>query len=96
MMKEFYKARKEGDENILCGNGGERLGLVVNLACLIAVRVDIVTILIITNTIHFNCGIKIPQGIYCNFQPWITNYLTNINYHSSWEVSDFCQWGKSY
>ena len=41
------------------------MGLEVNMACLktAAARVDRVTILIIINTIHFNCGIKIVQYI---------------------------------
>lgn len=64
MMKEFYKARKEGDKDILWERWGET---VVNMDCLSAARVDTVTLLTVTNTIHFNCVIKIVCGIYCNF-----------------------------
>lgn len=72
------------------------MGLLVIMACFrtAAARVDIVTILIITNKIHFNCGIKISLGIYWNFYLWISKYLTNIKFHNSWEVTDFCWWGK--
>ena len=91
--KNFTKLERK-EIKIFSGRGGERLGLVVNMDCLSAARVDTVTVLTVTNTIHFNCVIKIVQGIYCNFHRWIAKYLTNINYHNLWEDSDFWHWGK--
>lgn len=64
--KIILNSQKEKEIKIFYGKGWKILGLVVIMACFrtATARVDIVIILIITNKIHFNCGIKIAPGIY--------------------------------
>lgn len=64
--KIILESQKGKEINIFYGKRWKILGLVVIMACFrtAATRVDIVTILIITNKIHFNCDIKIALGIY--------------------------------